>query len=138
MTEAGILGVIREQDMIFESLSLVARRDNRRELQACLSFLLGPTRVESGCLSCHLYQDVSNPNGFSFECLWKTEADFLRHLRSEIYKQLLILMELSAEKPTVQFHKILETQGLELVHAARKHKSDPASAESDLGFQSHE
>ncbi len=113
--------------MIIESLGLIARRENRRELQGALSFLLGPTRVESGCVSCHLYQDVSNPNGFRFECLWKTEADFVRHLRSEIYKQLLILMELSAEPPNVQFHVVSETQGLEFVHATRKLEPRQAS-----------
>jgi len=106
--------------MIIESLGLVARREDRRELQAALSFLLGPTRVESGCVSCHLYQDVSDPNGFQFECIWRTEADFVHHLRSEIYKQLLILMELSAEKPIVQFHTVSVTQGLEFVHTSRQ------------------
>jgi quinol monooxygenase YgiN len=107
--------------MIIESLGLVARRDSRRELRAALSFLLGPTRVESGCVACHLYQDVTDPNHFRLECLWSTEADFLRHLRSDIYRQVLILMELSAEPPRVQFHHVADTHGLELVHATRGH-----------------
>jgi len=119
--------------MIIESLGLVSRGENRRELQVALSFLLGPIRVESGCISCHLYQDVVNPNGFRFECLWKTELDFRRHLRSEIYKQLLILMELSAEPPTVQFHTISDTQGMELVHATRQ---EPGQAPHDSSPES--
>jgi quinol monooxygenase YgiN len=105
--------------MIIERLRLVARRENRKELQAALFFLLGPTRVEPGCMSCELFQDVCNPNGFQFESVWETEADFLRHLRSEIYRQLLILMELSAQAPRVQFHTVSETQGLGFVHTAR-------------------
>jgi quinol monooxygenase YgiN len=105
--------------MIIENLQLVARRENRRELLAALSFLLGPLRVESGCVSCDLYFDGGNPNRFRFECVWKSEADLIWHLRSEIYKQLLILMELSAEQPVVQFHTISQTQGMELVHATR-------------------
>jgi quinol monooxygenase YgiN len=112
--------------MIIESLQLVARRENRRELQAALSFLIGPTRVESGCLSCNLYSDASDPNRFQFECLWQTEAEFIRHLRSEIYKQLLILMELSAEQPTVRFHTIAQTRGMELVHATRHQGKRPS------------
>lgn len=106
--------------MIIESLGLVAPRDKSKELQTALSYLLGPTRMESGCLACHLYQDVSNPNCYRFECLWETEADFIRHLRSNIYRQVLILMELSAEPPSVQFHTISGTHGLELVHATRQ------------------
>jgi len=107
--------------MIIESLGLVARRDSRQELLAALSFLLGPTQVESGCAACHLYQDVTDPNCFRLECLWNTEADFLRHLRSDIYRQVLILMELSAEPPRVHFHQVSETHGLELVHTTRGH-----------------
>jgi quinol monooxygenase YgiN len=107
-------------EMIIESLDLVARREHRRELQAALCFLVGPSRVESGCVSCQVYQDVANPDGFRFECVWKTKADFIRHLRSEIYKQLLVLMESSAEQPSVQFHTVSETQGLEFVHATRQ------------------
>ena len=120
--------------MIIESLSLVARRDNRKELQAALSFLIGPIRVESGCVSCHLYQDIVNPNSFHIECLWKSENDFVRHLRSEIYKQLLILMELGAEPPSVQFHTVSETQGMEFVHATRKQGRGPVSDDPAAEF----
>jgi quinol monooxygenase YgiN len=120
--------------MIIESLGLVARRETRKELHAALSFLLGPTRVESGCLSCHLLQDLTNPNGLRFECLWTSEDDLIRHLRSEVYRQLLILMELSAETPSVKFHKVSETQGLEYVHAARQQESATAWDYSSLKF----
>jgi len=106
--------------MIIERLGLVARRENRKELQAALSYLLGPTRVEPGCVSCHLFQDVTNPNGFQFECLWETEAHFVRHVRSEIYRQLLILMELSAQVPSVQFHAVSDTKGLDFVRVNRE------------------
>lgn len=110
--------------MVIEILGLVARRDNRRELHAALSFLLGPTRVEPGCVACHLYQDVTNLNCLHFQCLWKSEADFLRHLRSENYKQVLILMELSAEPPDLQFHTVFETRGMEVVHTTRQQRAD--------------
>lgn len=118
--------------MIIESLGLVACRENRRELQVALSYLVGPTRVEAGCLRCQLCQDVSDPNILHFESVWKTKDDLLRHLRSEIYKQLLILLELSVEPPSVQFHTVSVTYGLEFVHANRQQEpgqtsEDPAS-----------
>jgi quinol monooxygenase YgiN len=122
--------------MIIETLCLVARRSSRRELETALCFLLGPTQVQAGCVACHLYQDLSNPNSFRFECVWQTEADLVSHLRSETYRQFLILMELSAEQPLVQFHTIANTQGLELVHATRK--SSPEFAEHrGAGFPVH-
>ncbi len=118
--------------MIIESLCMVARRERREELQAGLSFLLGPMRVESGCISCHLYLDVTNPNAFHFECLWKTEADFVRHLRTENYRQFLILTELGAEPPSIQFHTVSATRGLEWVRATRQQESARESDDMHL------
>jgi quinol monooxygenase YgiN len=119
-TEVNLNGSMDNAEMIIESLGLVARRENRRELQTALSYLLGPTRVEAGCISCQLYQDVLDPNILHFQCVWSTEDDLLRHLRSEIYKQLLILLELSAKPPLVQFHTVSQTHGMEFVHTTRQ------------------
>jgi len=43
----------------------------------------------------------------------------LRHLRSEHYKRLLILMDLGSDPPLVQFHIVAETKGLDLIEYAR-------------------
>lgn len=113
--------------MIIESLCLVARPDDRRELQAALSFLLGPVRVEAGCLSCQLYQNATNPDVFYLECAWKSKEHLIAHLRSDNYRQLLILMESGAEPPWVQFHTVSATHGLELVHSSRQHETGQSS-----------
>ena len=105
--------------MIIESLGLVAHRNSRKELEATLSFLMNPLRAEAGCVTCHLFQDTVDPNSFRFECIWDSEADLIRHLRSEIYRHFLFLMELCVEQPIVQFHSVADTRGLELVHATR-------------------
>ena len=115
-----LMVILEVAHVIIESVGFTSRREGRTELQTALSFLLGPTRVESGCLACHLYQDVGNSNRFHFECTWKTEEHLIRHLRSEIFRRILILMELSAEPPSVQFHTVLETRGMEVIHAARR------------------
>jgi quinol monooxygenase YgiN len=95
------------------------RREDREKLLTALSFLSGPTRVEYGCISCELFQDTANPNAFRLECEWKTEADLVRHVRSEFYKQLLSLMELGAKPPRVQFHSVSGTRGLEFIQSSR-------------------
>jgi quinol monooxygenase YgiN len=105
--------------MIIESLGLIARRDNGRELATALSFLLGPTQAESGCVSCRLYQHVSSPNRFHLECCWTSEADLIRHLRADNYRQFLLVMELSAEPPQLQFHTVAGTRGMDLVQEVR-------------------
>ena len=50
---------------------------------------------------------------------WATEEDLVRHLRSDIYKRFLLLMELSRTPPNVQFCNVGQVSGLEQVEKAR-------------------
>jgi quinol monooxygenase YgiN len=105
--------------MIIESLGLTGSSPKQDELGRGLRSLLGPIRVEAGCVDCRLFQDCTNPNAFRLESYWKTEDDLTRHVRSEVYKKLLFLMELGAEPPTIEFHAISQTRGLEFIQMAR-------------------
>jgi quinol monooxygenase YgiN len=105
--------------MIIESVGVVGASPNNAELGRSLRSLLGPMRVEAGCVDCRLFQDYTNPNAFRLEAYWKTEDDLTQHVRSEVYKKLLFLMELGSEPPTIEFHAISETRGLEFIQMAR-------------------
>ena len=109
-----------EQPMIIESVGVSVSLSKREELGRGLSSLLGPTRVEAGCVDCRLYQDVTDPNKFRLETLWRTEDDLERHVRSEGYKKLLFLMELGAEPPSIEFHEVSQTRGLEFIEEVRQ------------------
>lgn len=81
--------------------------------------MLCPTRVEPGCLRCKLYEDVEDWAAFTLVQEWSTPADFERHLRSETYRRLLMLMELSVGPPEVRYHVISATMGMEAIYAVR-------------------
>jgi quinol monooxygenase YgiN len=94
--------------------------DKREELRRGLSSLSGPTEAEMGCTSCELYHDLSDPSVLRVESRWKTEGDLVRHIRSETYKKLLLLMELGSEPPTVEFLKVSASRNLDFVNEVRK------------------
>lgn len=106
--------------MIIERIGIVCSPGKSEELRRGLSALVSPTTVEPGCMGCSLYTEVSNANKFYFETRWRSEAELFKHLRSEQYRHLLILIELGKEPPTVEFHDVSKTQGLELVMAIRR------------------
>lgn len=106
--------------MIIERLGIVSSPDQREELRRALSALIGPMSVEPGCVGCSLYTEVGRPNKFCFETRWRSEAELAKHIRSEQYRNLLILIELAKEPPLVEFHDVSKTHGLELVSAIRK------------------
>jgi quinol monooxygenase YgiN len=84
-----------------------------------LRSVVEPTRVEPGCLFCHLYEDIETAGALTLVEDWESPGDFERRLRSEEYRQLLLLMELSPEPPVIQFHSVSSTAGIDAILAAR-------------------
>jgi quinol monooxygenase YgiN len=85
--------------------------------------ILGPLaeriRVEPGCLSCHLYQDVQDEHILMFEGIWRSGADMERHLGSHEYRDMLLVMEMALEPPEVRFDTVSGSTGFETIHRAR-------------------
>jgi quinol monooxygenase YgiN len=105
--------------MIHATVTLAIAPEQRQGALDVLRSLMSPTRVEPGCLDCRLYEDVTAEGVFTLVEDWATLADLKRHLRTEAYRLLLMVMELSAAPPEVRFHMVSRTMGMEAIHAAR-------------------
>jgi len=79
--------------------------------------LLEPARVRSGCLACHAYQDVEDPDAMSLVQEWADAADLERYLRSEDRRTLVAVLELAAERPQVWLDTIATREGLDRLAA---------------------
>lgn len=109
----------REQHMIIEQMSIEVPQGKKQQLGSALASFVGPTQVAPGCLSCSLSESWTNPDELRFESRWSSEDDLIRHLKSDSYKQLLLLMELSSVPPQIEFFAVVKAQGLDLVESAR-------------------
>jgi quinol monooxygenase YgiN len=105
--------------LIIESLRIVVHPARVEEVRRALAAWIGPTQVESGCTNPRILQEAGQPHSFCYEAQWESEDDLMRHLRSEHYKRLLVLMDLGDEAPVVEFHTVSETKGLDLIQHAR-------------------
>jgi quinol monooxygenase YgiN len=105
--------------LIIESVCIAVRPAKREELRRALAAWKGPTGVEPGCTNCHILQETNGSDVFFYGAYWKSEDDLLRHLRSDHYKRLLVLMDLGDKPPLIEFHKVTESAGLELIERAR-------------------
>ena len=54
-------------------------------------------RDDPGCLSCHIYEDLQEENVLMLEEVWKSEEDLDLHLRTDEYRNLLLVLELALE-----------------------------------------
>ena len=106
--------------MILSTLKMTVRPERRRDLLETMRGMLEPARVERGCLSYRLYEDVEDRNAFVLVEEWKTQKDLESHLRTDNQRQLLALMDLLGEQPELRFNTVAHTAGMDLIEHVLK------------------
>jgi quinol monooxygenase YgiN len=99
---------------------MTVRTERRRDLLETMRGMMEPTRVERGCLSFRLYQDVENRNTFILIEEWETQEDLERHISKDNQRQLLTLMDLLSEQPELRFNTVSHTAGMDLIEEVLK------------------
>ena len=99
--------------MIAWGLRMQAAPGKRAEVQRILRGLLEPTRVRGGCLACHVYEDVEDPDVLALVQEWASADDLQRYLRSEDRRKLVAVMELASRRPEIWVDTIVMREGLE-------------------------
>lgn len=105
--------------MILVTLSVSAPPGRREEMIEVFWMLLGPIRVEPGCLTCQLYEELGDGHGFLYLEEWETPEQLERHMRSARYERLLAVMEASACPPVLRYHTVSGSKGMEYLQAVR-------------------
>ena len=82
--------------------------------------MLEPARVERGCLSYRLYEDVEDRNTLVLVEEWKTQKDLESHLHTDNQRRMLALMDLLSEQPELQFNTVSHTAGMDLIERVLK------------------
>lgn len=101
--------------MIFATLRMNVRPEKRIDLLETIRGMLEPARVERGCLSYRLYEDIEDRNTFVLMEEWKTQNDLERHIRTDNHHRLMALMDLLSEQPELRYNTVSHTSGMELI-----------------------
>jgi quinol monooxygenase YgiN len=80
------------------------------------------TRVQPGCISCRIYHEAEEENVIMLDELWRTQEEHERHLRSAEYRNVLLVVEMSREKPEIKFSEYSDSTGVETIEKARSHE----------------
>jgi quinol monooxygenase YgiN len=105
--------------MVQALLRLKVIPENQDKAVEIINFILERIQVESGCASCHFYQDTSSEGVFLLLQEWETRADLERHICSEEFRHILALIELAGEPPEIKFNTISKVEGLETIESVR-------------------
>jgi len=112
--------------VILVTLKMIIRPEMRQDFLETMRGMLEPTRVERGCLSYCLYEDIENRTTFVLLEKWATQKDLESHIRTDNQRRLLALMDLLSEQPELQFNTVSHTAGMDLVEDVLKNKKDVA------------
>ena len=103
-------------EKMLATLRMIVRPEKRSDLLETIRGMLEPARVERGCLSYHLYEDVEDRNTFFLVEEWRTRKDLENHIRTDNHRRLLALMDLlMSEQPELRYDTVSHTEGMELI-----------------------
>ena len=105
--------------MIEATIKMRVPAAKKKELLQTMRAMLGPIRLERGCIRCNCYEDVEDESVLFFEEAWKTKEDLEDHLRSDHFGVLNGAMRMLQLKPDIRFNTIASTAGPEAIQAAR-------------------
>jgi len=105
--------------MVISTLRILTAPQSRAEVVRRLVAQLGPTREQTGCHRCDLYQDIEDRDAITLVVQWESEADLCLHLGSEASRAILGAIELSPEQPGIHVDTLLSRAGLEVIESAR-------------------
>ena len=101
--------------MILVTLRLTVPAHSRNDFLETIRGMIEPARVERGCISYCLHEDVQNRNTFTLVEEWKTREDLDRHVRTDNCRRLFALMDLLSKPPHLKFNTVSQTEGMEFI-----------------------
>ena len=105
--------------MILATIRMTIPPEKRNEALQILRLMAEQFKVDSGCLAWHIYEDVQEDNVLMVEGIWRSEEDLKRHLRSEEYLNVLMVMEMALKHPEVKFDTVSTSEGMAMIEKAR-------------------
>jgi quinol monooxygenase YgiN len=109
----------RDKPMILATVRMAIPPQKRDEALKILRLTAEECGIQPSCLSCRIYEDVREHGVLMFEERWRSQEDLERHLRSDGYYKVLLVMEMALELPDIRFDTISGSTGIETVEKAR-------------------
>lgn len=105
--------------MVLATIRMTTSAKKFGEALRILGSVAEQCRVQPGCLSSRIYRDGQEENALLFEQQWSNETDLERHLRSDEYRKVLVVLEMATKQPEIRFDTISSSEGIETIEKAR-------------------
>lgn len=109
---------LQQLTMVISTTKIVTEPSDKEKILEILFSVKGPTEGKPGCIRCSIYLDLQNEHVIVYEEVWRSKEDLFYHIRSDLYRSILAVMDMSSEPPGVAFSTISSTTGMELIKSA--------------------
>jgi quinol monooxygenase YgiN len=117
--EAGVQGQTKTEGEIHATIRMHIPAQNRQQALAILHPIIEMTSLDPGCISCRLYQGVKDEQALLLEQRWASEEDLQKHLRSQRFHTILLVVEMASEVPEIRFDTVSHSHGIDVVEQVR-------------------
>ena len=105
--------------MILATLRMAIPMQKRGEALSILKSMVVRNQAQPDCVFCRICEDALEDNVLQFEEMWRSEEELERHLRSDQYHRVLLVLEMSLKQPEIRFDTISSATGIEAIEKAR-------------------
>ena len=105
--------------MVRSTIRMLIPLEKQSEALEILGSIIEQAQFEPGCVTCRIYRGVEDERAILLEELWMSDEDVKHHLRSEKYRNILLVVEMAAEPPEIRFDTIAHSTGVEIIEQAR-------------------
>jgi quinol monooxygenase YgiN len=108
--------------MILATLRMAVPLEKRVEALRILKSMVARNQARpEDCIFCRICEDALEDNILQFEEMWRSEEELERHLRSDEYRKVLLVLEMALKQPEIRFETISSSEGIETIEKARSH-----------------
>ena len=111
---------IKDKRMILSTMRMALPVKKRDEAIKILKLTTECCKVQPGCLGCYIYEDLQQKNIILFFNEWRSKANLDHFLRSDHYRNTLLVLEMAENEPELRFDEIFGSTGMETVEKARQ------------------
>ena len=111
-----------EKGNVRSTIRMLISLDKQSEALDILGSVSAQIQFDPSCISSRLYRGVDEVRAIMLEELWEDDEGIQRHLNSDFYRRILLVIEMAEEPPEIRFDAIASTSGVETIERARQTK----------------
>lgn len=101
--------------MFVANYVLQTTQETTREVLEVLRSIENPVQFYKGCRFAQTWQNLDDPEKFMVMEVWNSRNELEQYMRSPLFRRMLAVFEMCAEKPQVRYVECDKVSGLEMI-----------------------